>query len=111
MTTYLATISFEAGDTKYIDATVTNTLGLPVDLTGLLTTAVTYQFMDTNQTIKFTLTIGAGIALTDPDAGQFRVTLTPALTVLLPTGHYLHKAIVTIAGVIETVFYGQVELR
>lgn len=98
------------GDTRKLDATVTEGKGGPaVNLTGV-TLRFTARTSPEEATAVITKVTGTGIAHTDVAAGKARITIDPADTTGLPnTGdHTLHYdlQITTAAGEVYTLIRG-----
>ena len=93
-----------SGDTARLEVVVTDDLGSPKDISGA---SIRWALTDRRGTSTILeKTVGDGITITAPDAGEFEVLVDPADTADL-SGRYRHEAEVTDAyGNVSTVLSG-----
>lgn len=98
------------GDSKDLVVTVSDSAGLPVDLTG---TTVKWRAAPAVDSTVATISkaTGTGITITGAAAGQFTVMLGPTDTQTLD-GEFYHEAQITdAAGAVSTVLSGRLTIR
>lgn len=99
----MADFTMFGGDSKVITVTVVDEAGLAVNITGA---TIKWQAARTAaDTAAITKTVGAGIALTSPATGVFKITLDEADTDDLE-GLYYHEAEMVLATDTSTVLTG-----
>jgi len=105
MTTYYTSATIRnTGDTKYLDGTVVDSLGVAVNITGA---AISYIIYDGKQTALITKTIGAGVVITNGAGGLYTITLAAVDTATFASGkQYMEKCTMTLAGDVGTLFEG-----
>ena len=92
------------GKDKLIDATIYDTAGAELDISGSTFEWVVYR--PTSGEIVLTKTVGSGITIIDAPNGLIRITLVPDDTLTL-LGNYNHECELTDAtSKIDTVFTG-----
>jgi hypothetical protein len=103
-------VAMFSGDTRVLAFTVTQAGdSTPVDLTGA--TAIKWKCARKlsggfSSTVTLSKALGAGITVTDADAGQLQVLLSPADTAAL-SGRFYHELEITdVAGNVSTVAIG-----
>ena len=97
------------GDDRDIVATISDSAGSAVNITGVTATYSLGTAVD--QTATFTKTVGSGIVLTTPASGIMTISIDPADTATL-AGCYYHELVITDAsGNVNTAFIGEVTIN
>lgn len=94
-----------AGDSKVLVATAVDNAGEAVDITGAAITWAVARTVDDTAVLTKTSSPSAGIALSDPTAGEFEITLHEVDTDDLD-GLYYHEAEMVLATDTSTVLTG-----
>ena len=98
-------IIFWQGDSLIINGLLSSAPSVPLDLTSA---TITWVLMDINANVIDTLTVGSGITINSP-------TTAGSLAIVIPTfptpGPYWDQLTVTILGVVETYWVGEILFR
>ena len=97
------------GEDTTIFATITDQSGAAEDLTGLTGSQITYYLGRAGAEQQVTLTIGAGITITDAPAGEIAIALTAAQTSLKP-GRWRQEVWITKSSKRRLAVFGDVQL-
>ena len=102
-------VAMFSGDTRVLAFTITQAGGsTPVDLTGATIKWRCARKLSGgfSSTVTLSKSLGAGITVTNADAGQLQVLLSPADTAAL-SGRFYHELEITdVAGNVSTVAIG-----
>ena len=106
MTQYIPLITLQQGDSLFLDLFVKNKNNAAVDITSA---TIVYTITPAaGGAAVVTKSVGSGIALTAPTNGECGITTGSEAVAI---GRYYHKAVVTIAGVVGTSFYGSLRVK
>lgn len=97
-------VSMFRGDSQTFELTVTDSKGLPVDISGCSATFVVARTQ--SEAAEVTKRIGNGITLVDAPHGVMKVTLAPQDTTNLKGDYYYELELDYPDGSINTILFG-----